>query len=71
MHCCENKHIFWPQPVGQAWLLHKIFAIFSCCIAGSDCVTPSNPLGLSAGHGVEFGEGLDIWQVLQKLKSAS
>ena len=34
----------------------------------NDCVTPSNPLGLKAGHGIEFGEGLDINQVLQKLR---
>ena len=34
----------------------------------SDCVTPSNPRGLRAGHGIPFGEGLDIQQVLDKLK---
>jgi hypothetical protein len=41
---------------------------FMIIIAGSDCVTPSNPLGLKVGHRVEFGESLDIWQVLDKLK---
>ena len=34
---------------------------------GSDCVTPSNPLGLAVGHGIPPGEGLDIQQVLEKL----
>jgi len=53
-----------------AW--HFISLNYSfCMMAGSDCVTPSNPLGLKAGQGVDFGEGLDIWQVLQKFKSAS
>jgi len=33
----------------------------------SDCRTPSNPEGLLLGHGVPFGEGLDIHQVLDKL----
>ena len=35
----------------------------------SDCITPSNPLGLEKGHGVPFGEGLDIFQVLEKIQS--
>ena len=34
----------------------------------SDCVTPSNPLGLQQGHGIPPGEGLDILQVLDKLQ---
>ena len=34
----------------------------------SDCETPSNPLGLEQGHGVPFGEGLDIFQVIEKLQ---
>ena len=33
----------------------------------ADCVTPSNVLGLEAGHGIARGEGLDIWQTLGKL----
>ena len=33
----------------------------------ADCVTPSNRLGLKAGHGIPHGEGLDIWQTLEKL----
>ena len=33
----------------------------------ADCVTPSNPLGLETGHGIGRGEGLDIWQTLEKL----
>ena len=33
----------------------------------ADCVTPSNPLGLEKGHGIGRGEGLDIWQTLEKL----
>ena len=33
----------------------------------ADCVTPSNVLGLEAGHGIPRGEGLDIWQTLGKL----
>ena len=35
---------------------------------GADCVTPSNNLGLKEGHGIPHGEGLDIWQTLEKLK---
>ena len=35
---------------------------------GADCVTPSNKLGLKEGHGIPHGEGLDIWQTLEKLK---
>ena len=34
----------------------------------ADCVTPSNKLGLKGGHGIPHGEGLDIWQTLEKLK---
>ena len=34
---------------------------------GADCVTPSNPLGLLAGHGICKGEGLTIWDTLSKL----
>ena len=34
----------------------------------ADCVTPSNKLGLKEGHGIPNGEGLDIWQTLEKLK---
>jgi hypothetical protein len=49
--------------------LYCVLILLLC--VGSDCVTPSNPLGLRAGHGIEYGEGLDIWQVLDKLKSAS
>ena len=33
----------------------------------ADCVTPSNRLGLKEGHGIPHGEGLDIWQTLEKL----
>ena len=35
----------------------------------ADCVTPSNKLGLKEGHGIPHGEGLDIWETLEKLKS--
>merc|ERR1719500_1779902 len=34
----------------------------------ADCVTPSNPLGLEAGHGVPRGEGLDIRGVLERVR---
>ena len=34
----------------------------------ADCVTPSNKLGLELGHGIPRGEGLDIWQTLEKLQ---
>lgn len=37
----------------------------------SDCVTPSNPLGLAKGHGIPYGEGLDIFQTIDKLKQES
>jgi len=33
----------------------------------SDCKTPSNPLGLEAGHGIPPGEGLDIFQTINKI----
>lgn len=33
----------------------------------SDCKTPSNPFGLEAGHGIPPGEGLDIFQTLEKI----
>ena len=33
----------------------------------SDCVTPSNPLGLAQGHGIPPGEGLHIFSTLEKL----
>ena len=33
-----------------------------------ECITPSNKLGLSKGHGILAGESLDIEQVLMKLK---
>ena len=36
----------------------------------ADCVTPSNKLGLERGHGIARGEGLDIWQTLEKLKDS-
>jgi len=35
----------------------------------ADCVTPSNPRGLEAGHGVPRGEGLDIRGVLEKVRA--
>ncbi len=37
----------------------------------SDCVTPSNPLGLEKGQGVPPGEGLDIFQTLDRLHETS
>ena len=37
----------------------------------SDCVTPSNPLGLEKGQGIPPGEGLDIFQTLDKLNETS
>ena len=33
----------------------------------SDCVTPSNPLGLAQGQGIPYGEGLDIFETIDKL----
>eukprot|EP00088_Acartia_fossae_P013148 TRINITY_DN1683_c0_g1_i7.p1 TRINITY_DN1683_c0_g1~~TRINITY_DN1683_c0_g1_i7.p1 ORF type:complete len:1146 (-),score=216.92 TRINITY_DN1683_c0_g1_i7:47-3484(-) len=36
----------------------------------SDCVTPSNPLGLAKGHGIPPGEGLHIFDTLEKLADA-
>lgn len=30
-----------------------------------DCVTPSNPNGLSKGYGIPLGEGLDINEILR------
>ena len=33
----------------------------------SDCKTPSNPLGLEAGHGIPPGEGLDVFQTLERI----
>merc|ERR1712037_778128 len=34
----------------------------------ADCVTPSNKLGLELGHGIPRGEGLDIWQTVEKVQ---
>jgi len=34
----------------------------------TDCVTPSNPDGLERGHGIGRGDGLDIWQTLDKIR---
>ena len=31
-----------------------------------DCVTPTNPQGLLEGHGIPYGESLDIYTLLQK-----
>lgn len=31
-----------------------------------DCVTPSNPEGLSKGYNIQPGETLDIYQILEK-----
>lgn len=36
----------------------------------ADCVTPSNKFGLREGHGIPHGEGLDIWQTLDKLSES-
>lgn len=34
--------------------------------ANADCITPSNPHGLSKGYGIPAGESLDIWKTLEK-----
>lgn len=34
--------------------------------ANLDCVTPSNPHGLSIGYNIPAGESLDIWKTLEK-----
>lgn len=31
-----------------------------------DCITPSNPLGLQSSCGIERGQSLDIFQILEK-----
>ena len=36
----------------------------------ADCITPSNSQGLEKGHGIPRGEGLDIWQTLDKLNTS-
>ena len=35
-----------------------------------DCVTPSNPLGLLKGYGVEYGESLTVHDVIAKTGGA-
>lgn len=37
---------------------------------GMECVTPSNPQGLSHGYGIPPGESLSIKDILQKLESS-
>lgn len=34
--------------------------------AKQDCVTPSNPHGLSKGYGIGHGEELNIYQAIKK-----
>lgn len=31
-----------------------------------DCITPSNPHGLSKGYGIPSGESLDVWKTIDK-----
>jgi len=58
-------------------LLLQSIAFFSCVDidkvlrkeVSQDCITPSNPHGLSGGYGIPNGEAVDIHATLMKAKT--